>query len=170
MVRMAGFDPAASCSPSTRSSRLSYTPMVSVAGIEPATPWFQARCASAALHADDAVPRRGLEPGIAGSQPAVMPFHHTGMREPRDGVEPSWLRYKGSAGAGRRGMVRARGVDPRWQASKAHLLAGGARSFYIESAPRESNPPDAVWKTAAFAARPDARWYPRRDSNPHPDG
>ena len=74
--------------------------------------------------------------------------------EPRDGVEPSTLRYKGSAGAGRRGVVRdrgvdprprrfragragrsvpsavrAQGVDPRWRASKAHALAGGARSY-----------------------------------------
>src|SRR5262245_14428847 len=103
--------------------------------------------------------------------------------EPRDGVDPSELRYKGSAGAGRQGvMVRDGGLEPppRWfRARQADPLQSRV-SFGFEvsnpagrlqrpasspeapdqmwSAPRESNPPEPVWKAGASAARPDAHF------------
>src|SRR5436305_7322576 len=90
------------------------------------------------------VPGQGLEPRFAGPEPAVLPLD-----------DPGACRDDGAATCSMRFRRRDSNPDRRLQRPPAYPLAdAGSRP---ESAPQESNPPDAAWKAAASVARPDAR-------------
>src|SRR5262249_27562178 len=102
-------------------------------------PWLQGRDSNPEL--------------LVNSQPLC---HFTTLQqgEPGDGVDPSWLRYKGSAGAGRRGVVvRDGGLEPppRWvRARRADPLQSRMR-FGLEV----SNPAGRLQRPASSPEAPD---------------
>src|SRR5689334_9373124 len=84
--------------------------------------------------------------------------------EPRDGVDPSWLHYGCSAGAGRRGVVRWFGTEVsilvRTGSEPGELAAASRARFGLEV----SNPAGRLQRPASSPEAPDHYHGARRGS------